>query len=142
MSNTKIDRATFLSLRKIVGNVPGAHAEFRLLQTLEQEANLAGDFVTKLTAVMPADFKDWHQNAPAELPEVAAWVIENLRNRCEEAEANLDTRDRMMDGMANRILYLTEALAGCQAQRSRAVALAEQYRALADKAIAIAQESL
>lgn len=30
-------------------------------------------------AQMPADFKDWHENGPAELPEIAAWVIQNLR---------------------------------------------------------------
>lgn len=40
-----------------------------------------------LSAVMPADFKDWHQNSPAERPEVAAWVITNLRQRLDEAEA-------------------------------------------------------
>lgn len=32
-----------------------------------------------LGAEMPADFKCWHQNAASERPEVAAWVIRNLR---------------------------------------------------------------
>lgn len=32
-------------------------------------------------AEMPADFKDWHQNAASERPDVAAWVIRNLRER-------------------------------------------------------------
>jgi len=32
-------------------------------------------------AEMPADFKCWHQNAASERPEVAAWVIRNLRER-------------------------------------------------------------
>lgn len=34
-----------------------------------------------LGAEMPADFKCWHQNAASERPEVAAWVIRNLRER-------------------------------------------------------------
>lgn len=34
-----------------------------------------------LGAQMPADFKDWWQNALDELPAVAAWVIQNLRER-------------------------------------------------------------
>ena len=45
------------------------------------------DWETRLSAVMPADFKDWHQNSRNEWPEVAAAVIENLRERVEEAEA-------------------------------------------------------
>ena len=40
-----------------------------------------------LDPVMPADFKDWHENSPAELPGVAAWVITNLRE-----QAGLDAR--------------------------------------------------
>ena len=39
-----------------------------------------------LGAVMPADFKGWHQNSTMERPAVAAWVIRNLRDR----EAHLD----------------------------------------------------
>lgn len=34
-----------------------------------------------LGAVMPADFKAWHQNSAMERPAVAAWVIRNLRDR-------------------------------------------------------------
>lgn len=34
-----------------------------------------------LGAEMPADFKCWRQNAASERPEVAAWVIRNLRER-------------------------------------------------------------
>lgn len=32
-----------------------------------------------LSAVMPADLKDWHENDPAEWPQVAADLIETLR---------------------------------------------------------------
>lgn len=39
-----------------------------------------------LGAVMPADFKDWHQNSAMERPAVAAWVIRTLRDR----EAHLE----------------------------------------------------
>jgi hypothetical protein len=33
----------------------------------------------ELSKVMPPDFKDWHQNSKDERPEIARWVIENLR---------------------------------------------------------------
>ena len=36
--------------------------------------------------VMPPDFKDWHDNNINDLPEVAALVIKNLRERLEAAE--------------------------------------------------------
>jgi hypothetical protein len=39
----------------------------------------------ELSSVMPPDFKDWHQNSKEEWPELAAWVIKNLRERLEEA---------------------------------------------------------
>ena len=39
----------------------------------------------ELSSVMPPDFKDWHQNSKEEWPELAAWVIKNLRERIEEA---------------------------------------------------------
>lgn len=39
----------------------------------------------ELSSVMPLDFKDWHQNSKEEWPELAAWVIKNLRERLEEA---------------------------------------------------------
>lgn len=38
----------------------------------------------ELSSVMPPDFKDWHQNSKEEWPELAAWVIKNLRERLEE----------------------------------------------------------
>lgn len=41
----------------------------------------------KLTAVMPPDFKDWHENDKSEWPETAAWCITNWRERCAAAEA-------------------------------------------------------
>ena len=51
------------------------------------DSTLAQKFIDQLTLVMPADFKDWHNNNDEELPEVAAFVIANLRQRLEwEAE--------------------------------------------------------
>jgi uncharacterized protein YodC (DUF2158 family) len=44
------------------------------------EAELA-NWHKELSAVMPTDFKDWHQNSKAEWPLVARQVIENLRER-------------------------------------------------------------
>ena len=43
-----------------------------------------------LSKVMPADFKDWHQNSKEEWPEIAAHVITNLRGRLDEADEELD----------------------------------------------------
>ena len=40
-----------------------------------------------LTKEMLPGFKDWHENSREEWPEMAAWVISNLRKRLEEAEA-------------------------------------------------------
>lgn len=36
-------------------------------------------------AVMPLDFKSWHENATAERPEVAAWCIVNARKQSDLA---------------------------------------------------------
>lgn len=52
----------------------------------ELEAQLR-KWETTLTAVMPADFKDWHQNSKAEWPDIAALVITNLRKHIDEDAA-------------------------------------------------------
>lgn len=38
---------------------------------------------------VPADFKDWHENADSELPSIAAWMIENTRKHRDKAEVAL-----------------------------------------------------
>jgi hypothetical protein len=49
-----------------------------------------------LSEVMPSDFKDWHQGSKNEWPQIAAWVIENLRKREELAWQQLaEYRDEM-----------------------------------------------
>ena len=49
---------------------------------------------TTVGAVMPADLKCWHQNSPAEWPEVAAHTIRRLREDrdswLEQADARID----------------------------------------------------
>lgn len=47
-------------------------------------------YETLLTAAMPPDFKDWHQNSREEWPEIAAEVIKNLREREHEAWKHVD----------------------------------------------------
>ena len=49
-----------------------------------------------LSEVMPPDFKDWHQGSKDEWPQLAAWVIESLREREELAWQQLEEfRDEM-----------------------------------------------
>lgn len=47
----------------------------------ETPAASVEDYERELSAVMPEDFKDWHQNDRREWPAVAAAVIRNLRER-------------------------------------------------------------
>lgn len=48
-------------------------------------------WISAISKSMPAEFKDWHENSHAELPEIAAWSIEHLRRRNEGLEAELST---------------------------------------------------
>ena len=72
-----------------------ARVEQRLRELQEAEARLA-DYDTRLSAVMPPDFKDWFQNAKQEWPDVAARVVTNLRER-------LDAADRHANEEATRL---------------------------------------
>lgn len=82
---------------------------------------------TLLSMVMPADFKDWHENSRDEWPEVASMVIQNLRKREVDAvAANEKALDRIAEleaqivtlesgkygraGMSSRIAELEAAL--------------------------------
>ena len=53
---------------------------------LKNRIKLLEEYETRLSAVMPIDFKDWHQNSKAEWPEVAALVISSQRERLNEME--------------------------------------------------------
>ena len=73
-----------------------AYATAARAQALEEEA---ARWKAALSPVMNADFKDWHDNATAELPSIAAWVISNLRERLEEAEHA--SRQQALEDAAN-----------------------------------------
>lgn len=65
---------------------PRKNLWLRLLDMAERCA----DYDRRLSEVMPADFKDWHDNLPREWPEVAAGTITNLRQREDWAMEQLE----------------------------------------------------
>ena len=64
------------------------------------------DYETRLSAVMPQDFKDWHQNSKLEHPEVAAHVITNLREHLHEANLTEDFLRAQLEAKDARIADL------------------------------------
>jgi len=75
-------------------------------EALEKFYTLArADYETKLSAVMPADFKDWHENNRNEWPEVAAWVITNPREQRAELEADNAKLKQMYELLASAWFY-------------------------------------
>lgn len=62
----------------------------RKLRWLLDMAERCADYDRRLGSVMPADFKDWHDNLPREWPEVAAGTITNLRQREDWAMEQLE----------------------------------------------------
>ena len=72
-----------------------------------------------LGAVMPADFKCWHQNAKSELPEIAAGVIENLRQRESDAwEQMAAAVAKERERFAGVKEYLTAAATGAMSRNN------------------------
>lgn len=66
-----------------------------------------------LGAVMPADFKCWHQNAKSELPEIAAGVIENLRQKEADAwEQSAAAVAKERERIKARLMGMNDAAAG------------------------------
>ena len=66
-------------------------------------------WISAISKSMPAEFKDWHENSHAELPEIAAWSIEHLRRRNEGLEAELSTlRQQLADAVrdAERLRWI------------------------------------
>lgn len=95
-----------------------------------------GRWERALGAEMPADFKSWHQNAASERPEVAAWVIRNLREREALAWHTVDAavaaeRERW-DGLARQTLEVMENYRSEHAQ-SRITGLVYTLRERLDK---------
>ena len=60
------------------------------------------DYEVRLTAVIPADLKCWHQNSKKEWPEVAAWVIENLRQQRDELGKDAERYRFLRDNFASK----------------------------------------
>lgn len=73
----------------------------------------AEDWVNAIAPLMPADFKDWHENSPKEWPEVTAAVIKGLRKRealawgngmvlvpAEPTQAMLDAADKLPENFS------------------------------------------
>ena len=50
----------------------------------------------ELAKVMNPDFKDWHQNSKEEYPEIAAWVITNLREQLDWAYREISELREML----------------------------------------------
>lgn len=74
-------RLTETSLSATFGIRVFPHELLPLLDMAERCA----DYDKRIGEVMPADFKDWHDNLPREWPEVAADTIKRLRERLEQA---------------------------------------------------------
>jgi len=66
----------------------------------------------ELSAVIPLDFKDWHQNSKDERPEVARWVIENLRKDREWCYEVMDKQALKIKELEEEIEYLRAECAG------------------------------
>ena len=54
------------------------------------------DYDTKLSAVMPADFKDWHEGSKREWPELAAESIKMWRDRANEAYTEVERANALL----------------------------------------------
>ena len=97
----------------------------RLTKERDEAVARLKDYDDRLSAIMPADFKDWHQNSKTEWPMVAAETIKNLRDERddlaeherqthEELGAILGTDTSLLDGakrLANANGRLREAVA-------------------------------
>lgn len=78
---------------------------------LHKEACAANEtWERELSAVMPADYKDWWQNSKAEWPVVARLTIKNLRKHREEACAVADRLADTVERQAREIAGLKKAM--------------------------------
>lgn len=72
-----------------------------IIVELDEKLTKANEALDKweqaLTAVMPADFKDWHENSKEEWPDIAALVIKNQRDALAEAHAIQDDLVKQLD---------------------------------------------
>lgn len=61
-----------------------------MTDSIQRELARLRRYDEELSKVMPADFKDWHQNSKEEWPEIAAAVIASLREREQLAWEQVD----------------------------------------------------
>lgn len=61
--------------------------------TVKSELARLARYDSLLSEVMNADFKDWFQNSKEEWPELAAFVISNLRDQLCDANTEIDRLD-------------------------------------------------
>jgi len=78
-------------------------AVLRRLAGVEAERDALHDEVTNwrasLTAVMPPNFKDWHQNSPVEWPKVAARVITSQREEIDRWQTQVANQAAVADAL-------------------------------------------
>lgn len=96
-------------------------------------ADEIGNWRSDLSDVMPADFKDWHQNSPSEWPSIADSVILRLRDREREAWLEVDRLAALSEEWRMECLRQNAALSAALDRADRAEAenarLREYYRA-------------
>ena len=96
------------------------------------------DYDARLTAVMAPDFKCWHQNSRDEWPEVAAWVINNLRQQIEVETFHADKATAERDQLRAEV----ERLKADLEYAGSAGHVANARRAAADEARAEARKRI
>lgn len=60
------------------------------------------DYDTRLSAVMPADYKDWHEGSKREWPELAAESIKMWRGRANEAYVEVESLKAQVEALSPR----------------------------------------
>jgi hypothetical protein len=79
----------------------------------DADARRLADYDERLSAVMPPDFKDWHENARDEWPIVAAMTIKSLQERVQMADNfvvfTCDAAQKEMDKLRDEVKRLTPA---------------------------------
>jgi hypothetical protein len=79
-------------------HIPGSsysdEARAALQAEVERMDKRLSNYDEKLSAVMPSDFKDWHDNSRNEWPELTALVITNLRERLAEEQKQVELMEQ------------------------------------------------
>lgn len=66
------------------------HKAADLIEQQAAEIARLHDYDTRLSAVMPSDYKDWHEGSKREWPELAAESIKMWRDRANEAYVEIE----------------------------------------------------